>query len=524
MNEERHKYERYIPGSSESRWADPEEIKSATTITRIMVDTDNCQGCGLPIISDGYTVYVDDSDTHTLVFGATGSKKTRLFVMPLINFFALSGESFIVSDPKGEIYQKTSGLVSAQGYSIIVLNFRDLNSSSFWNPLKLPYELYHNGKIDEAVSLLTDFISSLAAPQRRVTKDPYFIELGCSMALAYFLFFIETATPDEANIYNFANFYATKATPEATEEISRCVADGSIASVNFKGVLANKDAKSTFGNVAACVSSMINPFIIRKALCQVLSKSSFDVRNIGKEKTAIYIIMPDEKTTLHFLVTAFIKQTYEALIHEAQQQTDRKLPVRLNIVLDEFGNIPTIPDMASMISAARSRNMRFFLMAQGMHQLRNKYDEDAETIKGNCDNWAFLTTREHALLQEISNLCGEILFNDLDGNVKTRPLISISELQRLKKEKGEVLILHGRHYPFVTELPDIDDYGFKTYSLLESRAQQLPPIVPYDVDNVIADIKNGKRPIPFSIEKFGHNTFFSNEGSKEKIVKDIFDW
>jgi type IV secretion system protein VirD4 len=195
--------------------------------------------------------------------------------------------------------------------------------------------------------------------------------------------------------------------------------------------------------------------------------------------------------------------------------------VRLNIVLDEFCNIPAIPDMASMISAARSRNMRFFLMAQGMHQLQFKYREDAETIKGNCDNWVFLTSREHELLREISNLCGETLFTDLDGNLKSRPLISISELQRLKKEKGEALILHGRHYPFVTELPDIDEYEFNVYPPLENDAQPLPQIVPYDADNVISDIKNRKNPLPFSIEVFGQVAYF-NKADVRKA--DIFDW
>jgi len=268
---------------------------------------------------------------------------------------------------------------------------------------------------------------------------------------------------------------------------------------------------------------MINPFIIRKTLCQVLSKSSFDIRNIGKKKTAIYIIVPDEKTTLHFLVTAFIKQTYEALIHEAQQQKDKKLPVRLNIVLDEFGNIPTIPDMASMISAARSRNMRFFLMAQGMHQLQYKYYKDAETIKGNCDNWVFLTSREHALLHEISNMCGVISFSDLEGKRRTRSLISISELQRLKKENGEALILHGRHYPFVTELPDIDDYEFRAYSTPKVRAKKLPPIVPYNADKVIEDIRNSIRPIPSSIEVYGEEKYCETPPTDHSKM-NIFDW
>ena len=267
---------------------------------------------------------------------------------------------------------------------------------------------------------------------------------------------------------------------------------------------------------------MFSQFIIRKTLCQVLSKSSFDIRNIGKEKTAIYIIVPDEKTTLHFLVTAFIKQTYEVLINEAQQQDSKKLQVRLNFLLDEFGNIPTISDMPSMISAARSRNMRFFLMIQGIYQLRHKYGNDADTIIGNCDNLVFLTSREYELLKLFSNLCGETTYNDCDGNLNSRPLISISELQHLKKEKGQALILHGRHYPFVTtELPDIDEYVFKPFPAIEIKKQKLPQIIPYNADNVLLEIKSKKRPLPFSTEVFNSKTFYG-KGNTEK--NKIFDW
>ena len=526
MKRENFEFARYITNNNDARWADTEEIKNASTITKINIEDDNCPGCGIPLISDGRTAFVDSSDTHTLVFGSTGSKKTRLFGMPLINFFALAGESFIATDPKGELYSRTSGLVAAKGYKTVVLNFRDLHQSDFWNPLKLPYDVYHSGKRDEAVSLLNDVITALAEPYREGAKDPYWIELSYTMALAYFLFFIETATEEEANIINFANFFASKSSPEATEELSKCTAEGSIASINLKGVLTNKEARSTFGNVASGVSNMVGQFIIRKTLCQVLSKSSFDIRNIGKEKTAIYIIVPDEKTTLHFLVTAFIKQTYEALIHEAQQQENKQLPVRVNFLLDEFGNIPAIPDMASMISAARSRNMRFFLMVQGMHQMKNKYKEDAETIKGNCDNWIFLTSREFDLLNEISNLCGVTYYTDPDGSIESRSLISVPELQRLKKERGEALILHGRNYPFVAELPDIDDYKFKKYPPILFNENKLPSIKPYDIDSIIGEINDKKRPLAFSKEVFGEEKY--NEINKPETdtnkKNDIFDW
>jgi len=509
MKQENYKFGRYISNDNNSRWADADEIKTAATIKRINIEADACSGAGIPIISDGRTVYVDNSDTHTIIFGSTGSKKTRLFGLPLINILAMAGESFIATDPKGELLNRTSGLVAAKGYKIIVLNFRDFKQSDYWNPIMLPYFLYHSGKTDEAISLINDFITALAEPQKKTANDVYFIDLACSQILANMLFFIETASPEEANIYNFTNFFVKKSSPEETEKLSKFAADGSIASINYKSILTNKSADKTFANVSACVSVMLNPFIIRKSLCQVLSRSSFDIRNIGKTKTAIYIIVPDEKTTLHFLVSTFIKQTYEALINEAQQQGNNKLPVRLNFVLDEFCNIPAIPDMASMISAARSRNMRFFLIAQSLWQLNQKYKEDADTIKGNCDNWIFLTSREYNLLKEISNLCGDTFFRDSDGSIRSRPLISISELQRLKKEYGETLILHGRNYPFVTELPDINEYKFNIYPHFKTEERELPKMALYDADKVINAIINQQRHLPFSIEVYGKKTYYS---------------
>jgi len=525
MKKENYEFVRYIASNSGTRWADFDEIKNSPTVSHLNIETDDCQAQmgGIPIISDGRTVYVDYTDTHSIIFGSTGSKKTRLFGMPLLNILAMSGESFIATDPKGELYKRTSGFVAAKGYKTVVLDFRDLKKSDLWNPLALPYELHHTGHTEEAVSLINDLITALAEPQRISTKDTYFIDLACAQALANMLFFIDTATPQEANIYNFANFFATTCSPDITEKLSKLVADGSIASINYKGVLTNKDVSKTFANVSSCVSVMMNPFIIRKTLCQALSQSSFDIRSIGETKTAIYIIVPDEKTTLHFLVTMFIKQTYEALINVAQQKADGKLPVRVNFVLDEFANIPAIPDMPAMISAARSRNMRFFLMVQGMRQLERKYDQDAHTIKGNCDNWVFLTSREIDLLKEISDLCGEIQYKDSDNSIKSRPIISTSELQRFKKECGETLILHGRNYPLVTELPDIDEYNFKKYDPVEIDKHKLPEIVMYDADKVIKSIEDHNRPLPFSVKVYGKEMYYEKQPEEPK-KKDFLDW
>lgn len=159
--------------------------------------------------------------------------------------------------------------------------------------------------------------------------------------------------------------------------------------------------------------------------------------------------VPDEKTTYNFLITTFIKQAYQTLISESQKEKNGKLPIRVNFVLDEFCNIPKIDDMPVMISAARSRNIRFYLFAQSLHQLRERYGDSSDTIKGNCENWVFLASKELALLEEISELCGR------NNNV---PLINTTELQHLRKDIRETLIMQGRNFPIVTELTDIDDY------------------------------------------------------------------
>ena len=152
-------------------------------------------------------------------------------------------------------------------------------------------------------------------------------------------------------------------------------------------------------------------------------------------------------------------------------------------------------DMASMISAARSRNIRYYLIAQSKHQLQGKYGEDADTIKGNCDNWVFLTSKELDLLEEISQLCGSVY----TAAGHQRRLISVSELQRLSKERGEALIMHARQYPAISALADIDEYEmFKGYEAPDLSSVELPPSPVFDPKPLIKSIMDHMCNIPFA--------------------------
>ena len=82
---------------------------------------------GVPLMynAEERSVAVDSTDCHTLVFGSSGSKKTRALVMPAIKIMGYAGESMIINDVKGELYDRTADMLQKLGYNIIIINFRD---------------------------------------------------------------------------------------------------------------------------------------------------------------------------------------------------------------------------------------------------------------------------------------------------------------------------------------------------------------------------------------------------------------
>ena len=181
----------------------------------------------------------------------------------------------------------------------------------------------------------------------------------------------------------------------------------------------------------------------------MLANNDFDMRDIGRKKTAVFIVIQDEKTTYHTLVTIFLKQCYETLISVAQE-CGGKLPHRTNFILDEFANMPPLKDVTTMVTAARSRNIRFTFIIQNFSQLYEVYGkENGETIKGNCGNIVYLISTELSALEEISKMCGEVKSKEKEKTTST-PLVTVSDLQRM--EQWHTIILRIRTMPFKTKL------------------------------------------------------------------------
>lgn len=482
MEENRtYRYEARYHGKDSTRWAEDEEIRDV--LTRVDLYAEGPAACGLPIVSDGRTAYVDATDSHSLILGSTGSKKSRLLVMPMMHMIARAGESVVCTDPKGELFQRTSGVFAAQGYKILVLNLRDPSHSHGWSPLHLAASLMEAGDPERAYSIINDLAATLFP--MHVKTDPFWTESSRSLFCGLAGMVVEQ--PDIYGNYSLRTIsqlltgLGDADGSGATSDLMSEYPSDSLSVPSLETALAGSER--TWSNVKVSYLAALQHIYSRNTLIDMLSTPEIDFADVGMQKTALYIIMNDEKTTLHGVVSLLVKQCYEALIDRAQQCEGLTLPVRVNFMLDEFSNLPAIPDMSSMISAARSRNIRFYLVVQSLHQLASKYGDDAETIRGNCTNWAYLTSRELAMLREISDLCG--------ADSRTHePLISISQLQRLDKQSGEVLMLCGRLYPYISYLADIDEYPFA-----EVPAAALPDLKPLshkalDIRKAIKLLKN----------------------------------
>ena len=146
----------------------------------------------------------------------------------------------------------------------------------------------------------------------------------------------------------------------------------------------------------------------------------------------------------------------EALLADVEVTAEQRQEIIDDIIygenaeeLDEFANMPPLKDVTTMITAARSRLMRFTMIIQNFAQLDDVYGkEEAETIRGNCGNIIYLITTELKALEEISKMCGEVKSKKDDKTAST-PLVTVSDLQRMKQ--FEVIILRMRKQPFKTK-------------------------------------------------------------------------
>ncbi len=461
-----------------SSWAKDKDIKEQSDVECVSPLDEIVSAAGIPLINNGKEIWVDNGEYHNLVIGSTGSGKTQTIVKPMVNLLAKKGESMIITDPKGEIYKYSASYLKEKGYRIIVLNFREPNRGNSWNPLSLPNQYYREGNQDKAIELLNDVALNILYDPSNKNESDFWEKSAADYFSGLALGLFQDAKEEEVNL-NSINVMSTVgeeryATSNYIKEYFGMKGEKSNAYMFASSTInAPNDTK---GGLLATFRQKIRNFSTGEALSEMLSYSDFNMKDIGKGKTAVFMIIHDEKKTYHPLMTIFIKQCYETLIDVAQENGG-KLPVRTNFILDEFANMPPLKDVDAMVSAARSRDIRFTFIIQNFAQLNDVYgDNVAEIIKGNCGNLVYLISTEMKALEEISKMCGEVKVTDEKDKNATRPLITITDLQKMKL--FEAIIIRLRTSPFRTKLePD-----FKMEWGIERKEEDYPTRMKHEVE------------------------------------------
>ena len=474
-----------------SRWAKKWEVKKQ--LVKIDPKAYKADAAGLAVINDGKNLWVDNGEAHNIIVGSTGSGKTQGVVFPMVYSLAKHGESMIITDPKGEIYEQTGVMLKERGYNIVILNFRNPQNGNSWNPMGLPYKLYKEGNTDKAIELLDDLALNILYEEKNGNADPFWEKSAADYFTGLALGLFEDATEEQINL-NSMNLMSSLGEERFggpnnnyIKEYFNSKDPSRPAYVNASGTVFS--AEDTKQGVLSTFKQKIKLFSSRDNLSEMLSYSDFDMKEIGRQKTVVFMVVQDEKKTLHPLATIFIKQVYETLIDVAQE-SGGKLPHRTNFILDEFANMPPLKDVTTMVTAARSRLIRFTFIIQNYAQLTQVYGkENAETIKGNC-NIMYLISSELQALEELSKLCGEKKSKEKDKTAST-PLVTVSDLQRL--QQYETISLRLRTMPFKTKL--VQNYKMdwgKKYPKAEYPVREKKPIELFDIREYVKEMKQKK--------------------------------
>ncbi len=420
-----------------SKWTTKEELLER--LTKVNHDTD-IKKSGIPFTYDEDNLYLNDNEDHTMVIGSTGSGKTQTTVIPELRLAIKAQESFVLYDLKGEVYDLLSNDLEKEKYNIIKINLSNPTNGNSFNPLTLPYKLYKEGNKDKAIDIIENIgYYFLESEVINNNTDPFWTNSAISLFTGLTLYLFETEKEENITINKIVSLM---------DELDSIKLDSfsknSALYINLNAVIASPP--ETKASIIAVAKQLLKIFVTREQLSNLLSKTDFDISNIQKEKTAIFIIS-DNKASSNRLVSLIVDECYQTVMLNSNPER------RLNILIDEFENTFRIKDFNNILTISRSYNVRFNIYVKSLLELKNKYGiNEYEILKLSFGNIIYLLANDIDTLEEVSKLCGKTKVND-----KAEPLVSIEELKLLNN--FEAIILMPRMNPIKTKL--IPDYQIK---------------------------------------------------------------
>lgn len=434
---------------------------------------------------------VDDQDVHALMIGAAGVGKTAYFLYPNIEYACASGMSFISTDTKGDIYRNYGGIAKKYyGYNISVLDLRNPTKSHGNNLLHLVnkyMDLYkksveekkenisYKAKAEKYSKIIAKTIILNGMDGANFGQNAFFYDAAEGLLTSAILLVSEFGAEGTRHIVSVFKIIQDLLAPSKVKgqtqfKLLLNKLPPEHKARWFAGSALNSGEQSML-SVMSTAMSRLNTFLdteLEQILC---FDTEIDAERFCNEKSAIFIVMPEEDNSKYFMVSLILQQLYREILSVADENGGQ-LKNRVMMYLDEFGTLPKIESAEMMFSASRSRRVSIVPIIQSFAQLNKNYGaEGAEIITDNTQLTIFGGFAPNSKSAEVlSKAMGSRTV--LSGSVsrgKNDPSQSLQMIERalmtpdeLKSmPKGQFIVMKTGHNPMKVKLKLFFDWGIK---------------------------------------------------------------
>ena len=430
------------------------------------------------------TAMVDTGDVHALMIGAAGVGKTAYWLYPCIEYACASGMSFLSTDTKGDVMRNYGGVAKEYGYNVSVIDLRNPTKSNGNNLLNLvnkymdlykehPNQLAYKAKAEKYAKIISKTIILSGAESASFGQNAYFYDAAEGILTATILLVAEFCEPQKRHIVSVFKIIQELLAPSEKrnknqfQELMALLPNDHKAKW-FAGAALNASDQS-MASVMSTALSRLNAFLdseLEQILC---FDTEIDAEKFCSEKSAIFIIMPEEAPTTFFMISLIIQQLYREILAVADEEGG-KLKNRCIFFCDEFGTLPKIQDAEMIFSASRSRRLQIVPIIQSFSQLDKNYGKEGEEII--VDNTQLTIFGGFAPNSPSAEVLSKALGTRtvLTGSVNKgkndpseslqmteRPLMSADELKAMPK--GQFVVMKTGAYPMKVKLKLFFEWG-----------------------------------------------------------------
>ena len=431
---------------------------------------------------------VDSDDIHCLMIGASGVGKTAFLLYPNMEYACASGMSFLALDTKGDLARNCGTIAQKYyGYKVSVIDLRNPTMSDGFNLLTLINRYMDASKEDETDLAAKAKAEKYAKILAKTIIDPdgsdrgqnaFFYDAAEGLLTSVVLLLAEFLPPTEADSVDKRHIVSVFKLVQDLLEPSPAGNQSHFQMIMkmlpsehkarwFAGAALNS-ADQAMASVMSTVLSRLNAFLdseLEQVLC---FDSSIDAESFASEKSAIFLILPEEDSTKNFMAGLMIQNLSRELFSVADENGG-KLKNRVVIYADEFGTMPPF-DVLPLFSAGRSRRLTLVPIIQSLAQLEKNYGkEGAEIIQDNTQDTIFGGFAPGSQTAEVlsKNLGSRTVLtgsvsrgkNDPSQSLQMieRPLLTPDELKSIPK--GEFIVMKTGSHPMRTRLRLFLDWG-----------------------------------------------------------------